>query len=93
MMNSAQQLPREEAEWLMTLSRGRSRKTPYELGIPRAVVSSLLRKGLIVRRGCYLEITTHGLADALRLSVPDRSHLEFMSPSRYGDARLAIRGF
>jgi hypothetical protein len=92
-MNTARQLRRDEAEWLMILSRGRTRKTPFELGIPAGVVESLLRKRLIVRRGCFIEITTHGMADALRLSAPDSSHLEFMSPSRYGDAQLAVRGF
>ena len=90
---SLQQLHRDEAEWLMILGRGPIRKTPSELGIPNGVLASLLRMGLVVRRGCFIEITTHGMADALRLSAPDASHLEFLSPSRFGDTQLAVRGF
>lgn len=92
-MDNAPQLQRDEAEWLMILSRGRIRKSPQDLGMPNAVLAALLRKRLIARRGAFVEVTTHGMADALRLSAPDRSHLEFMSPSHYGDAQLGVRGF
>lgn len=92
-MDTSRQLNRDEAEWLMILSRGRLRQTPRELGIPNAVLAALLRRGLIVRRGCFVEVTTHGMADALRLSAPDSSHLAFLSPSHYGDDQLAVRGF
>ena len=91
-MDTTWQLNRDEAEWLMVLGRGPVRKTPHELGMPVDVLKSLLRKGLVVRRGCFLEITTHGMADALRLSAPDMTHLEFLTPSHYGDAQLSMRG-
>ena len=92
-METSTQLQRDEAEWLMILSRGPISKTPSELGMPNGVLAALLRKRLIVRRGCFVEITTHGMADALRLSAPDSSHLEFLSPAHFGDAQLAVRGF
>ena len=89
-MHTAPNLRREEAEWLMILSRGHVRKTPFELGMPQVVVESLLRKGLVVRRGCYIEITTYGMADALRLSVPDPANLDFICPSCFAGSYRSV---
>ena len=61
----------DEAEWLVILGRGRIKKLASQLGIPDRVLQRLIHKGLVLSRSGFIEITSTGMAEALRVSATE----------------------